>query len=338
MSRPMICRNRCAWLRVTSGLLEKKYKGNLDEKADKYIHFAVDGAIRMQKLIDGLLTYSRVASRGSRSRRSISTASLRMLLRIFPPPSRTAAPGSRKTTSRRCMADETQMLQLFQNLIGNAIKFGKSGVPPEIRVAAGKQGKEWTFSVRDNGIGIEQKYFDQVFQIFQRLHSQQEYAGAGIGLAVCKKIVERHGGRIWVESEFGKGTTFFFTIPGRTEMRNCGTSDFGTGYCPLLPDTAIRTGSRPSNPVPAVAMRHHNSPKKPSKIALPRLRNTTANTANSADAPQSVRDPSISATSGSVSRYRIDTESPTRQPCPPRAISDSNVTSWPEAVRKRIRG
>ena len=198
------------------GLLERKYKGKLDEKADTYIHFAVDGARRMQKLIEGLLTYSRVASRG---RPFVSVD----LNRTFEDAVTNLSAAIKDTGARIAkedlpvvMGDETQMLQLFQNLIGNALKFQNSRVPPEIRIACAKQAKDWTFSIQDNGIGIEQKYFEQVFRIFQRLHSQQEYAGAGIGLAVCKKIVERHGGRIWVESEFGKGTTFLFTIPGTT--------------------------------------------------------------------------------------------------------------------------
>jgi PAS domain S-box-containing protein len=195
------------------GLLERKYKGKLDKKADTYIHFAVDGALRMQKLIDGLLAYSRVASRGQ----PFLSVDLNRIYEdtVANLSAAITDSGARITKSDLpvLLADETQMLQLFQNLIGNAIKFARSGTPPEVRVAAGKQGKEWIFSVQDNGVGIEQKYFDQVFQIFRRLHSQQEYAGAGIGLAVCKKIVERHGGRIWVESKLGQGTTFFFTIP-----------------------------------------------------------------------------------------------------------------------------
>jgi light-regulated signal transduction histidine kinase (bacteriophytochrome) len=111
--------------------------------------------------------------------------------------------------------DETQLLQLFQNLIGNAIKFQKPGAAPEVHISSGKQGDSWLFSVTDNGIGIDNKFSDRIFEIFQRLHTREQYPGTGIGLAVCKKIVERHGGRIWVDSKPGQGTTFFFTIPYR---------------------------------------------------------------------------------------------------------------------------
>jgi PAS domain S-box-containing protein len=196
-------------------LLEKRYKGRLDEKADKFIFYAVDGARRMQKLIDGLLDYSRVTTRA----REFSDLDLNTVFNDAVK-NLSASIGESKARIKKdglpvVKGDETQLLQLFQNLIANAVKFRKPGIAPEVRVDAKRTGKEWTFAVRDNGIGIEKESFDRIFVIFQRLHRKEEYPGTGIGLAVCKKIVERHGGRLWVESTSGEGTTFFFTIPFR---------------------------------------------------------------------------------------------------------------------------
>lgn len=203
-------------LRMITGfvsLLERKYKGRLDQKADKYIRFAVDGALRMQKLIEGLLAYSRVSTRGVEFRRVD-------LAKVFHDAAANLSSAIREGKARvagddlpAVVGDETQLLQLLQNLIGNAVKFRKPDVPPEVRVSAQKKGNEWVFEVRDNGIGIRKEDFPGLFQVFQRLHTGEEYPGTGIGLAVCKKIVERHGGRIWVESVPGEGTSFFFTMP-----------------------------------------------------------------------------------------------------------------------------
>ncbi len=194
-------------------LLEKKYKGRLDEKADKYMQFAVDGAQRMQKLIEALLDYSRIATRGAEFR-SVNTND------IF---SQAVSNLEASITESHALitkddlptisGDETQLIQLFQNLIGNAIKYRKPETAPSVNISAGKDRQGWTFSVSDNGIGIEPRHFDQIFQIFQRLHARGEYPGTGIGLAICKRIVERHHGRIWVKSSPGEGATFFFTIP-----------------------------------------------------------------------------------------------------------------------------
>jgi PAS domain S-box-containing protein len=193
-------------------LLAKRYQGKLDKDADEFIAYIVAGAKRMQALINDLLTYSRVDTRGksfepidSEAVFDQAIANLRVAIEI----------GEAVITHDPLpplIADDLQIVQLFQNLLGNAIKFhGKE--PPRIHVSAKQEGNEWVFSFRDNGIGIAPEYFDRIFVIFQRLHGREEYPGTGTGLAICKKIVERHGGRIWVESEPSKGSTFYFAIP-----------------------------------------------------------------------------------------------------------------------------
>lgn len=195
-------------------LLERKYKGSLDEKADKYIFFSVDGVRRMQKLIDGLLAYSRV-SRGSEFTPIDANKVLDEAVANLSASIRESHANVTRDELPSVVADETQLSQVFQNLIANAIKFRKREVEPAVHVSAKRAGAEWIFSVNDNGIGIEPQYYDRIFQIFQRLHSRDEYPGTGIGLSLCKRIIERHGGRIWLESAPGKGATFFFTIPLR---------------------------------------------------------------------------------------------------------------------------
>ena len=193
-------------------LLAQRYEGQLDEKAKKYIDYAVDGAVRMQRLINDLLAYSRVNTQGKTPEMIDSHAVLGESLRNLS----VALEENRAIVINDDLpmvrADAAQMLQLFQNLIGNAIKFRGTDLP-RIHVSASDFGLEWRFSVKDNGIGIDAKYADKVFVIFQRLHTRQEFPGTGIGLAICKRIVERHGGRIWYESEPGKGSTFYFTLP-----------------------------------------------------------------------------------------------------------------------------
>ena len=194
-------------------LLSKRYSGQLDETADRYIHYAVDGAKRMQQLISDLLAYSRMNSK------ELDHPSDRLRKPWFWKPygicklrSRRAA---RRLTGIRCRhsaADQGQLDPLFQNLIANAIKFRRHRESPQVHVSAVDNGAEWLLSVQDNGIGIDPKHADRVFQIFQRLHTRAEYPGTGIGLAVCKKVVERHGGKLWVESEPGAGSNFRFTI------------------------------------------------------------------------------------------------------------------------------
>lgn len=193
-------------------LLAKRYEGELDEKAKKYIDYAVDGAVRMQQLINDLLAYSRVGTRGQPVGLTDSHAVLGEVLRNLAFVIQEQRAIITNDDLPVLMADATQLKQLLQNLISNAIKFCKPGLTPEIHVSAVDLGHEWRFSVKDNGIGIDEQYADRIFVIFQRLHTRQEYPGTGIGLAVCKRIVERHGGQIWVKSKPGEGSTFYFTF------------------------------------------------------------------------------------------------------------------------------
>jgi signal transduction histidine kinase len=193
-------------------LLARRYRGKLDADADEFIGYAVDGANRMQKLINDLLAYSRVTSQGNVFEPVDCNGLLEEVLRNL----RVAVEESRAVVTHdplpTVMADGGQLGQLFQNLIGNAIKF-RGEEPPKVHVSAERRPNEWLFSVRDNGIGVDPQYAERIFVIFQRLHNREEYSGTGIGLAICKKIVERHGGRIWVASQAGQGTTFHFTLP-----------------------------------------------------------------------------------------------------------------------------
>jgi signal transduction histidine kinase len=193
-------------------LLEQRYGERLDADAHEFIEFAVDGATRMQALIDDLLTYSRVGSRAQPLQPTDCMAVVEAVIRSV----RVAIEesGTRVTYDPlpTVTGDATQLMQLFQNLIANAIKFRRDQ-GPEIHIHAEPEDGFWRFSVQDNGIGIAPEYFDRIFVMFQRLHSRSTYSGTGIGLAICQKIVERHGGRIWVESTPGTGSTFQFTLP-----------------------------------------------------------------------------------------------------------------------------
>jgi PAS domain S-box-containing protein len=199
-------------------LLGRRYKGKLDADADEFIGYAVDGATRMQQLINALLDYSRVGTRGKSSEPTDCEDVLNHAVANLQAAIEENGAVVTHDQLPTVMADATQMVQLFQNLIGNAIKF-HSDRRPEVHVRAERNGTECIFSVRDNGIGIDPQYFDRIFVIFQRLHGRGEYPGTGIGLAICKKIIERHKGRIWVESQPGKGATFYFTIPIRREEK-----------------------------------------------------------------------------------------------------------------------
>ena len=193
-------------------LLSKRYAGKLDQDADEFIGFAVDGAKRMQGLINDLLAYSRVGTKKKELAPTNSEAVLTATLKTLDMAIQEAAATITHDTLPTVTADATQLGQLFQNLIGNALKY-RNSKPPVIHVGSRRDGDHWLFSVQDNGIGIDGKFAEKIFIIFQRLHTREEYAGTGIGLAVCKKIVERHGGKIWVESELGHGSMFYFTLP-----------------------------------------------------------------------------------------------------------------------------
>ena len=199
-------------------LLAQKYEGQLDEKAKKYIDYAVDGAVRMQGLINDLLTFSRVNTRGGTLETVDSHSALGEALRNLSATIQESAALVINDNLPNIKADYSQLIQLFQNLVGNAIKFRNADSPPRIQITASDQGCEWCFSVKDNGIGIDAEYADKVFVIFQRLHTRREYPGTGIGLAICKRIVERHHGRIWFESEPGNGSIFHFTLPKSKEV------------------------------------------------------------------------------------------------------------------------
>ena len=194
-------------------LLARRYKGRLDADADEFIAFAVDGARRMQRLIQDLLEYSRVGTKGVELVPTSSEEALdQAIVNLHGAIEETGAIVSHELLPE-VMADGMQLTQLFQNLIGNAIKYQCPGGVPSVSISAAESPeKKWTFSVKDNGLGIDPQYFERIFGMFQRLHKREEFAGTGIGLAICKKIVERHGGRIWVESEPAHGSTFRFVL------------------------------------------------------------------------------------------------------------------------------
>ena len=195
-------------------LLSRRYTGKLDKDADEFIAFAVDGASRMQRLIQDLLAYSRVGTKGKELLDTSGEDALRHALVNL----RGAIEASGALVTHdplpTVLADEMQLVQLLQNLVGNAIKYQRAEVPRVHISAVRNGGKEWIFSVRDNGLGIDSQYFEKIFGMFQRLHKREEFAGTGIGLAICKKIAERHGGTISVESELGSGSTFRFALAG----------------------------------------------------------------------------------------------------------------------------
>ena len=193
-------------------LLSRRYKGKLDADADEFIFFAVDGASRMQRLIQDLLAYSRVGTQGKSLLNISSEDALQQALFNLRGAIRDSGALVTHDPLPPVMADDTQLVQLFQNLVGNALKYHNHATPA-IHISVAQNGRmKWTFAVRDNGIGIESRYFERIFGMFQRLHKREEFAGTGIGLAICKKIAERHGGTISVESQVGVGSTFYFSL------------------------------------------------------------------------------------------------------------------------------
>lgn len=196
-------------------LLAKRYRGRLDADADAFIAFAVDGCARMRGMIQALLAYSFAGTNGTRVREVSAEDALHEALTNL----RTTIEQSGAVVSHDPLptlrTDQTQLTQVFQNLVGNAIKY-RSAIVPRVHISAViNNDHEWIFSVCDNGLGVAPEYFERIFILFQRLHGQDEFEGTGIGLAICKKVLERLGGRIWVESQPEKGSTFCFALPGR---------------------------------------------------------------------------------------------------------------------------
>jgi PAS domain S-box-containing protein len=202
-----------------SELLKRRYNDKLDTDANEFMGYIVDGAKRMQRLINDLLAYSRVGRTDTLIGEIDTNSILERVINSMMPVIEESKAGITHDELPTLVGSESNFIQLFQNLMGNAIKF-HGHEPPRVHVSAVKEGGEWVFSIRDNGIGIEPQYNDRIFLIFQRLHARNEYPGTGIGLSICKKVVETHGGRIWMESALGKGSTFYFTVPIKGGVKN----------------------------------------------------------------------------------------------------------------------
>lgn len=198
-------------------LLEKRYKGKFDSDADEFIEYIIDASIRMKQQIDDLLEYSCVTTAGKEFEQVNTDFVLNQAINNL---KNSIDENNAKITHKplpKVLADSDQLRRVFQNIVGNAIKYRKHDEHPKIHISAYKESNEYVFSVSDKGIGIDKQYLDRIFRIFQRLHTLDEYQGTGVGLAVVKKVIERHGGRTWVESELDKGSTFYFTIPIKSE-------------------------------------------------------------------------------------------------------------------------
>ncbi|MGF7119372.1 PAS domain-containing sensor histidine kinase [Methanobacterium oryzae] len=195
-----------------AGLLKRRYEGQLDEDADDFLEFMVSGATRMKDMVQGLLDYSRVGTQCKFTEFN-SEKALKCALTNLQSPIKEYHAEITYNLLPNIVANESQITRIFQNLISNAIKFRREGITPEIHISCRKEDNEYVFSVSDNGIGLEEQYSDRIFEVFKRLHAIGEYQGAGIGLAIAKRIIDCHNGRIWVKSKLGKGSTFYFTIP-----------------------------------------------------------------------------------------------------------------------------
>ena len=206
-------------------LLSERYQGKLDSAADRYISYAVEGATRMQALLEDLLAFSRVGRNGVTPSPTDVNSAIDEVLKNLDLALKQHNVTVTCNPLPTILADRFQVVQLFQNLIGNALKF-RAKRNPCITISAEQKGREWLFSVFDNGIGIAEEHKDLVFKIFQRLHTRTEYPGNGVGLAICKKIVEHNGGRIWVESELGHGSNFRFTFPAAVADKAGKTEDY----------------------------------------------------------------------------------------------------------------
>ena len=193
-------------------MLGQRYKDKLDPDANQIIDFAIDGAIRMQSLIHDLLIYSRVGRQSQYFEQTDCEEVLDKALSNLQLLIEETNTHIYRDSLPTVMADKSQLIQLFQNILNNAVKYRRED-PPNIKIGVRSEDDYWLFWIKDNGIGISPQYFERIFLIFQRLHTRQEYPGTGIGLAICQKITQRHQGKIWLESELGKGSTFYFTIP-----------------------------------------------------------------------------------------------------------------------------
>ncbi|MBI1792493.1 MAG: hypothetical protein HYR60_33640 [Acidobacteria bacterium] len=201
-------------------LLERRYKGKLDATADEFIASAMEGVAQMQERIQGLLEYSRISTRGGEFQPVDCERLFQDVLASLRAGQEESAAVVTHDPLPTLSADARQLRVVFQQLLSNAVRY-RSEDPPRVHLRAQADGAEWTFSIQDNGIGLDPQYAAQIFVIFRRLHTRSEYPGTGLGLALCKRIVERHGGRIWVESEPGKGAAFHFTLPERPARTAC---------------------------------------------------------------------------------------------------------------------